>query len=81
MPEFQYEAGTYVYDSCSTSLNGRMLIFGGADGLTNENERYGPDSRRQILEVGACGPGIGAGPGFVRVLRPGLETRVPGRKF
>ena len=48
MPKFKYEAGTNVFQSCSISLNGHMLIFGGDDDST-------PDYSRQILEVGACG--------------------------
>merc|ERR1711915_58098 len=48
LAEFRYADGTYGWWSCSTSINGRMLIFGGT-------YEYGPDSRRQILEVGECG--------------------------
>ena len=44
MPQFRYDAGTNVYKSCSTRVNGRMLIFGG-------QYKY----KRQISEVGACG--------------------------
>ena len=43
--------------SCSTSLNGRMFIFGGEFWGHNDNpvSRDSMDYSRQVIEVGECG--------------------------
>ena len=44
MEGFNYDRNTYIEDSCSTVLMGKMWIFGG----------WG-DYKRQLASVGKCG--------------------------